>query len=353
MARRRRTRSATEVVARFQQVIPDVDRIDEVLGDDPGESLAAAAQPPRGARGPGDGEPDSEAFARTGEAARSAIEKIRANGADAVLAPEEQYGAEAIIELYGRPAILVQDGHFMAPAHPWEKLEDHREAIETTLESVGRIEIDGHPALDWVGTGFLVAEDVIVTNRHVAKEFSRQGADMAWTFEPGMVPRVDFAEELGDSRPREFQLTELIGISDDFDMAFLRAAPTGDAGAIAPPIALAPQTTVAGGRDVYVVGYPASDSRRNDPEEQRRIFANVFDVKRLQPGQIVGVEPDASLFLHDCSTLGGNSGSCVVDLETHQILGLHFSGRYLVSNKAIALSTCPDPLIAKAGLVFA
>ncbi|HUR84493.1 MAG TPA: serine protease [Solirubrobacteraceae bacterium] len=353
MAARRRNRSATDVVERFRQVIPDVERMDEVLGDDPGESLAAAAQSPLGARGPGDGEPDSEVFARTGEAARSAMKKIRADGADAALEPEELHGAEAIIELYGRPAILVQDGHFMAPSHPWEKLEDHREAIEATLESVGRIEIDGHPALDWVGTGFLVAEDVVVTNRHVAKEFSRQGADMAWIFEPGMVARVDFAEELGDSRPREFELTELIGISDDFDMAFLRAAKSGDAGAIPPPIALAPQTTVASGRDVYVVGYPASDSRRNDPEEQRRIFANVFDVKRLQPGQIVGVESGASLFLHDCSTLGGNSGSCVVDLETHQILGLHFSGRYLVNNKAIALSTCPDPLIQRAGLVFA
>ena len=353
MATRRRTRSAAEVVERFQQVIPDVDRIDEVLGDDPGESLAAAAAPPRGARGPGDREPDTEAFARTGEAARRAIEKIRADGADAALGPHELDGAEAIIELYGRPAILVQDGHFMPPSHPWEKLEDHREAIEATMKSVGRIEVDGHPALDWVGTGFLVGEDVVVTNRHVAKEFSRQGADAAWVFEAGMVPRVDFAEELGDSRPQEFELTELIGISDTFDMAFLRAARTGGSGAIPPPIALAPEATVASGRDVYVVGYPASDSRRNDPEEQRRIFANVFDVKRLQPGQIVGVDADASLLMHDCSTLGGNSGSCVVDLETHRILGLHFSGRYLVTNKAIALAACPDPLIREAGLVFA
>ncbi len=241
----------------------------------------------------------------------------------------------------------------MPPCHPWEKLEDHRDAIEATLKSVGRIELDGHPALDWVGTGFLVAPDVIVTNRHVAKEFSRQGADAAWSFEPGMVPRVDFAEELGDSRPREFQIAELIGISDAFDMAFLRAEQTGASGAIPPPIALAPETAAASGRDVYVVGYPAADSRRNDPEEQRRIFANVFDVKRLQPGQIVGVEPEAHLLMHDCSTLGGNSGSCVVDLETHQILGLHFSGRYLVTNKAITLASCPDPLIREAGLVFA
>jgi hypothetical protein len=352
MAGHRRRRSPAEVVQRFQQVIPDVDRIDEVLGDDPGASLAAAAQTP-GRRGPGGGDAgDAEAFARAGEAARSALAKVRRHGSDADLIPDERDGLEAIVELYGRPAILVRDGRFMAPAHPWEKLEDHRDAIEATLRSVGRIEVDGHPALDWVGTGFLVGDNVVVTNRHVAKEFARQGADAGWVFEAGMTPRVDFAEELGDSRPREFALTELIGVSDAFDMAFMRAAPAGDAG-LPPPLPLAPASTVQDGRDVYVVGYPASDSRRNDPEEQRRIFAGVFDVKRLQPGRVSGVNPAASLLLHDCSTLGGNSGSCVVDLETHQIIGLHFSGRYLAANKAIALSQCEDPLIRKAGLEFA
>ncbi len=355
MATHRERPTQAQVVQRLQRVIPDLDRMDEVLGDDPAKRLAEAVQarPGRGPAGEGDGADESEGFGQTGQAARSALDKIRRDGTDADLSRHERDDVEAIIELFGRPAILVQGGRFFPPEHPWEKLEDHREAIEATLRSVGRIEIDGHPALDWVGTGFLVADDVIVTNRHVAKEFARQTADAGWGFEAGMAPRVDFAEELGDSKPREFQLTELIGMSDAFDMAFIRVASTGDAGALPAPLPLAPAGALQTGRDVYVVGYPASDSRRNDPEEQRRIFAGVFDVKRLQPGQVDAVEPPASLFTHDCSTLGGNSGSCVIDLETHQILGLHFSGRYLVANKAIALAHCDDALIKKAGLQFA
>ena len=354
MASHRRRRTSTEVIERFQTVIPDVDRIEEVLGDDPGKSLEEAAQAEPGAGPAGDADADArqQAFARTGEAARSAVEKIRRDGTEAQLTPFERDGAEAIVELFGRPAILVQDGRFLPPPHPWEKLEEQREAIETTLRSVCRVEVDGHPALDWVGSGFLVAGDVVLTNRHVAKEFARQGADGAWVFEPEMVVRVDFSEEFGGSQAREFQITELIGVSDAFDMAFLRVAKTGDAGELPPSLPLAPASAVQQGREVYVVGYPASDSRRNDPEEQRRIFSNIFDVKRLQPGQISGVEPP-SLFLHDCSTLGGNSGSCVVDLETHAIVGLHFSGRFLVANKGIALAQCDDPLIKQAGLEFA
>lgn len=356
MAVRRPPRTPAEIIERFQQVIPDPDRIDDVLADDPGRSLAEAVGTREGGRGLSDEDPEAEArqhaFARTGAAARTAVQKIRRDGPQADLTRLELAGTEAIVELFGRPAILVQDGHFLSPPHPWEKLTEQREAIEATLRSVGRIEIDGHPALDWVGTGFLVGEDVVITNKHVAKEFATQSADSQWLFESNMVPRMDFAEELGDSRPREFQITELIGVSDAFDMAFLRAEKTGEAGELPPPLPMASAEALQEGREVYVIGYPASDSRRNDPEEQRRIFANIFDVKRLQPGKISGVEPSASLFKHDCSTLGGNSGSCVVDLETHTIVGLHFSGRFLVANQGIALAQCNDPLIEQVGLEF-
>jgi V8-like Glu-specific endopeptidase len=40
---------------------------------------------------------------------------------------------------------------------------------------------------------------------------------------------------------------------------------------------------------------------------------------------------------HDCSTLGGNSGSCIVDLSTNSVVGLHFEGDYLVANSAVLL----------------
>jgi V8-like Glu-specific endopeptidase len=33
--------------------------------------------------------------------------------------------------------------------------------------------------------------------------------------------------------------------------------------------------------------------------------------------------------VHDSSTLGGNSGSAVIDTETGEVLALHFGGEYL------------------------
>jgi hypothetical protein len=61
------------------------------------------------------------------------------------------------------------------------------------------------------------------------------------------------------------------------------------------------------GRAVYVVGYPGSDGRRSEPEPLRRIFMDVYNVKRLQPGRAVKYSPRFSALEHDCSTLGGNS----------------------------------------------
>ena len=39
---------------------------------------------------------------------------------------------------------------------------------------------------------------------------------------------------------------------------------------------------------------------------------------------------------HDCSTLGGNSGSLVVDLATGCAVGLHFAGQYMTANYAVS-----------------
>ena len=77
------------------------------------------------------------------------------------------------------------------------------------------------------------------------------------------------------------------------------------------------------------------------------------NVKRLQPGRAVTYSAKFSALEHDCSTLGGNSGSPVVDLETHEVIGLHFGGRYGVGNYAVPLwMLTADPLLAKGEVNF-
>ncbi len=284
------------------------------------------------------------------------LEKL-AKDPDAELSEQEQFGVEAIVLLEGRPALPVQGGDFWDPPEEWQSLIPQRAAIRDSITRVGRVDVTGHPDLDWIGTGFLVAADVVMTNRHVAVEFSRRDGDH-WTFRSGRSARIDLLEELGGSPALEFAVTEVIGVheDEDVDLALLRVEATGSGDASLPqPLqiaAVAPDAVV--GRPVYAIGYPAWDGRRNEPEPMRRIFMDVYNVKRLQPGVTVESQTPQTVLRHDCSTLGGNSGSPVFDLASHTVVGLHFGGRYGVGNYAVPLwRMVDDPLVASAGLNFA
>ncbi|MEZ5351923.1 MAG: serine protease [Bryobacteraceae bacterium] len=291
---------------------------------------------------------------RVVEAGRKAVTKLKKSGRSVELTPDEEQGLEAIILLTERPAILIQDGQFLPPPQEWKKLEGVRAQIEANLPRIGRIELDGHPSMEWIGTGFLVADTVVMTNRHVAKVFCKQSGKK-WVFEPGMTPRIDYNEELGATRPAEFAITGVVGIHEKYDMALLTVSRKGSKSAQAPdalPVAKEPELVKK--REVYVVGYPAADPYRNDPENMRRIFSGIYNVKRLQPGGLMTIDANLPILQHDCSTLGGNSGSCVIDLETHQVVGLHFGGRYRQANSAVVLSRLiKDPLVKKAKIAFA
>ncbi|MFE5709807.1 trypsin-like serine peptidase [Streptomyces sp. NPDC056501] len=294
--------------------------------------------------------------ARVLEAGVSGLEKLAAHREDEI-DEEESFGVEAIVLLQGRPAILVQRQDFAPQRDEWVVLDGQRAAIRESLSRVGRVEVTGHPSLDWIGTAFLVGPRTVMTNRHVAAEFSRFEADRdRWTFEFGMSARVDPAEELpvdGDpvtaASSTPYEITEIIGIHPDVDMALLRIEPSAPDGLPTPLAVAADAPASVPGRPVYVVGYPAWDGRRNEPESMRRIFMDVYNVKRLQPGAATEFTPGSLVMKHDCSTLGGNSGSPVFDLTDHRVLGLHFGGRYRSGNLAVPLwELVDDPLLARA-----
>ena len=91
-----------------------------------------------------------------------------------------------------------------------------------------------------------------------------------------------------------------------------------------------------------MIGYPARDSRAPDEQLVQSIFGDVFDKKRLAPGQVTEAKTD--VLLHDCSTLGGNSGSVVLDLGTGHAVGLHFAGRFLETNYAVPMTVVAERL---------
>jgi endonuclease G len=250
---------------------------------------------------------------------------------------------ETIVLRTGRPVLLVKNDQpdlvFKdAESAVWrDRLAKAKDHIHRAVLATGRIEVRHHPTFDWIGTGWLVEEDIIVTNRHVAQEFGRrQGTRIA--FRPGtlgrpMKPSVDFLEEFGRLRDRSFAIKEVLHIEDDAgpDIALLKVE-RGRSQPLAQPIALSPHTPVAR-QQVATIGYPARDSRIPEQQLMEDIFGDVYDKKRLAPGQVIGVARGS--LEHDCSTLGGNSGSVVVDLESGAAVGLHFAGRFLVANFAV------------------
>ncbi|MER7050260.1 trypsin-like serine peptidase [Streptomyces jumonjinensis] len=282
------------------------------------------------------------------------LEKLAEGRADEI-SDDESFGMEAIVLLEGRPAILVQNQDFPPQDGDWAVLNGHRAAIRESIARVGRVEVSGHPSLDWLGTAFPVAAGVVMTNRHVAVEFSRE-TDAGWTFKKGMGAGISTAEAYAapPGIGPVYAVTEVIGIHEELDMALLRISPDGDGAGPPDPLALAGDAPAeVRGHPVYCVGYPAYDGRRNEPVAMGRIFMDVYNVKRLQPGTTTELLPGGSVMMHDCSTLGGNSGSPVFGLSDHRVLGLHFGGRYGLGNYAVPLwRLTDDPLLRRAGVEF-
>ncbi|SDD09392.1 Trypsin-like peptidase domain-containing protein [Bradyrhizobium brasilense] len=293
----------------------------------------------------------TDAAQRALEVGKLALTTIFDEGREQISA-EQMLGLEAIVVSIGRPAILIRSDRFDSPPDPWGILERYRAAIEAIFPSVGRIELTGHPSLDWVGTGFMVAPGVLATNRHVIQEFAQPNAQGKWTIEPGISARVDFAEEIDTMAPRERAIGSIIAVHSVFDVALLEVA-EGAQGAV-PPIRMDGGSVPVGrGRLSFVVGYPALDSRRNDPTLMQNIFANIYNVKRLQPGLLNNWSAANSAYLHDCSTLGGNSGSCFVDLDTGVVTGVHFGGRFQEGNWAVSTrDLAADGYLSRLGARF-
>jgi endonuclease G len=257
----------------------------------------------------------------------------------------DQLLIEAIVHLYARPALLIQNGTYVKPDCKIlaDRLDKNIGNIEYAIKGVGRIEIKNHENLDWIGTGWLVQDNVIVTNRHVASIFALNYGKDKLIFKTNLSnsekydTRVDFKRELASSEKLEFKIMKVLYIAgdNDSDLALLEIRKNNGYNQALPlPLDLELDISDKIDTDVVVIGYPAFDPRNKPIDDMNRIFDNFYDVKRLQPGKITSVEND-ECFLHDCSTLGGNSGSPVIDVNSGKVLGIHYAGEYLKSNRAI------------------
>jgi endonuclease G, mitochondrial len=251
--------------------------------------------------------------------------------------------SEAIVLIKGRPVLFVRNGVIeQAELDTVEAmLKGIREAMVKPISAVGRIELSDHDTYEWCGTGWRTDEDLIVTNRHVANIFV-QRQDRIFKFRLNQMgkqvrARIDFREEYKGMESEEFGIAEILWIAEDTsdspDVAILQVRK--DPG-LPPPLSLASKN-VDPGQLIGVVGYPARDGR-NDPLVMSDVYNNIYDVKRFAPGEVVWPGEDTWYITHDASTLGGNSGSAVIDLASQEVVGLHFGGSFRKTNYAVKAS---------------
>jgi endonuclease G len=180
---------------------------------------------------------------------------------------------------------------------------------------------------------------MIATNRHVAEAFS-QGLGLNIRYRTGDAA-VNFKREIDtpDDDSTTLAVLNVEMIHPYWDMALLKVAglPTTDMLRLS---TTPPEEIV--GRNVAVIGYPARDDR-SDLALQDRIFGGKYFVKRLQPGvvreraKVQSFQNQVDAITHDASTLGGNSGSAVIDVDTGDVVALHFAGEYLKANYAVPM----------------
>jgi hypothetical protein len=271
-----------------------------------------------------------------------AVEKIAREGMDAALTEPQRGALEGIILLTGRPVLFIKNDSFELPTGMWEMLAPYRPEICTAVKSVGRIGVAARYGSPYAGSGFVVGDGLVMTNRHVVWQYVAPGpCTGSWNLDPGCRMVIDFKQEFGVAARAEFPVAGVVWIDgrDNVDLALLRLAPGASGEPPMPaPLRLQKDPGYANvGNNVYVVGYPAADPTRNDPTEMQRIYGGVYEKKRLAPGRVSALDNAKGFLSHDCSTLGGNSGSCLVDLSTNSVIGLHFEGSYLASNSAVVL----------------
>jgi hypothetical protein len=276
---------------------------------------------------------------------------------------DDNIESDAVLETIvreGRPALLIQRGKFVpatqidqASREITKRLMDSAGILEAVVPLVGRIDVSNFQgSATYLGTGWLVAPDVVVTNRHVAELIARWDGG-SYRFLPGRFGNpigasIDYRHE-ADSRDSD--VSDIEGViwiepaARKADIAFLRVKRRSD-GARQDRIELMIDDAEPGAH-VAVIGYPARASASVIPDQDRmdRLYGGRYDIKRVAPGMMDN--PSRGWATHDCTTLGGNSGSVVLDMKTGRAAALHFAGLYMIENYAVPASMIRNYLRTK------
>jgi V8-like Glu-specific endopeptidase len=289
----------------------------------------------------------ADQIAENGKGALQALD----SGDEEKLAQERTLSAlEVIVRTDGsRPSFMVINGvpdSRTSPVGEWaDELEASADLLQEAVASVGRVD-DPSSAQGFQGTGILIGDDLIMTNRHVLQAICADpNPSDGWQLNPDVA--IDFGHEFRGRKSvgrRKIKSVVFAGKQyiDPFaidlgklDLALLSLEPTSSADAPKPlKLDKAPDWGQAE-TGIYICGYPGNPGiASNPPSLLELLFKMTYGCKRLAPGIITTVaetlpnSPQQWALGHDATTLGGNSGSAVLVMGREGVTaGLHFGGR--------------------------
>lgn len=321
---------------------------------------------------------DEDQLSQVIDLAQNSLLNLRKTEGKKALLPAEKFITEVVVITDGsRPVIDITSEGLQLDAQILGDWEDPVRAMTSTIEkasqSVGRIDAD-HLGNNYAGTGFAVGDHLIMTNRHVLDGplAYQESGSRKWIFKGPAT--ISFAAEPEETTSQVFDLDKVVYASPkpkagssqfaNLDICLLRCKSKSGQQFPLPLSSFKDAGRYDDGRALYLVGFPARPRRwfQNTPPAAgtetkdviEYIFRDDFGRKRLAIGEIAGPpgfnasDRGKRIFKHDISTLGGNSGSCILDLSLYgdRVLGLHVGGNSREANYAYALANLQTDLIS-------
>ena len=276
----------------------------------------------------------------------SGIPTFATFGKNSVLAAGESFvpdfSVEAIILGDMRPAWLVQNDEIVMTGDYELRnvVLKNKIKLEKETRKVGRIDLFDHQSLNFAGTGWLITKNIVCTNRHVAEVFAEQTMLGEWRqssnrFGEKQRSELSFLRQHNTSENpnRRAIISEVLFVAErnELDLALLKVTLIDEVDPLELNISQVKDETPCA-----VIGYPAWDGHRNEKSLMDKIFGGIYNVKRFAPGIAFQRGSGDGVIVADYSSLGGNSGSAVIELDAGKVLGLHFAGSFRQANYALS-----------------
>jgi hypothetical protein len=175
---------------------------------------------------------------------------------------------------------------------------------------------DGKLGLGGHGSGFVVADELVVTNNHVASPDPKELQSANMTFAGLLIPDGGFKAE-------NLKAAQIVKLWPELDLALLRVP-----GLKRPAVALstvAPDTSPDRGEAVYAVGFPGAADMDNAAEDQLKATLTTGNVGRIVFGRGSSSQKARPVIQHNAPINPGNSGGPLFN-DCDEVVGVNTYG---------------------------